>query len=191
MELLKRRVLFGGLIGLLIITIIFIFFLYVPKIVRRNAIDKEVAALRKQVKENEAMARDLVKMRTQVTDLEESERSFMSRVAPRSDILTTIRQLVILGQPYNLLFTGIQPPGLDTLMQSDKTDRPLAPIPFVITVQGRYLDVAQYIESLKEFPYFLRTPEIEITSKDEIRPNVEVRILINIYASSLVSPNKS
>jgi Tfp pilus assembly protein PilO len=190
MELLKRRVLFGGLIGILIVIIIFVVFLYRPKIIRSANVAKEVASLRKQVKENEAMARDLVKMRTQVADLEDAERFFMSKVAPRSDILTIVRQLIILGQPYHLVFTGIQPPGLDTLMQIDKTDRPLAPIPFIITVQGRYLDIAQYIESLKEFPYFLRTPEIEITSKDEIRPNIETRILINIYASSLVLVNQ-
>lgn len=190
MELLKRRVLLGGLIGILLVIIIFAMFLYRPKIIRSVNVDKEVASLRKQVKENEAMARDLVKMRTQVADLEDAERSFMSKVAPRSDILSIVRQLIILGQPYHLVFTVIQPPGLDTLMQVDKTDRPLAPIPFVITVQGRYLDIAQFIESLKEFPYFLRTPEIEITSKDEISPNIESRILINIYASSLVLVNQ-
>lgn len=190
MELLKRRVLFGGLIGLLLIVIIFAVFLYRPKIIRNAAVNKEVANLHKQVKENEAMAKDLGKLRMQVANLEESERSFMAKVAPRSEILSIIRQLVILGQPYHLVFTEIKPPGLDTLMQSDKPDHPLAPIPFLITIQGRYLDIAQYIESLKEFPYFLRTPEIEITNKDEISPNIEAQILVNIYASSLVLTDK-
>lgn len=187
MEILKRRVLFGGLVVLLIIVIIFVVFLYRPKIVKRQMIEKEVASLRKQVAENEAMARDIEKLRAQVENLEEAQREFMSKVAPRSDLLDIVRKTVTLAQPYNLTFTEMQPPGLDTLLHTENPEKPLQPVPFVLTFQGRYLDIARFIESLKDFPYFLRTPEIEITAKEELKPVVEVRLLINIYASSLVS----
>lgn len=187
MELLQRRVLLGGLIGLLVIVIIFGLFLYRPKILRSRIVNSEVVNLRKQVKDNEAMARDIGKLRAQVVSLEDAQRAFMAKVAPRSDILSIVQQLITLAEPYHIVFTVIQPPGIDTLMRSDSPDRPLQPIPFVITIQGRYLDIAKYIESLSEFPYFLRTPEIEIITKDELRPLLEVRILINIYVSSLIS----
>jgi len=187
MELLQRKILLGGLIGLLVIIIIFGVFLYRPKIVRSRAVDTEVANLRKQVKENEAMARNLDNLREQVVNLEESQRAFMAKVAPRNEMLSIVRQLVTLAEPYHLIFSEIRPPGLDTLMRSDNQDRPLQPIPFLITIQGRYLDIAQYIENLKEFPYFVRTPEIEVIAKEEIRPVIEIQLLINIYGSSLVS----
>ena len=187
MELLKRRVLLGGLIGLLVIIIIFIFFLYRPKIISSRVVATQAASLKKQVKENEAMARDLDKLRAQVVSLEESQREFMAKVAPRSDILSVVRQLVTLAAPYNLTFTEMQPPGLDTLMRTEDSDRPLQPVPFLLTFQGRYLDIARFIESLKDFPYFIRTPEIEVNAKEELRPVLEARLLINIYASSLVS----
>ncbi len=187
MEILKRRVLFGGLIALLIIAVIFVVFLYRPKIEKRQMIDKEVASLKKQVAENEAMARDIDKLRDQVTDLEESQQEFMSKVAPRSDILTVVREMVNLAQPYSVSFTEMQPPGLDTLLRTETPEKPLQPVPFMLTFQGKYLDIARFIESLKDFPYFIRTPEIDITARDDIRPVIEVRLLINIYASSLVS----
>jgi Tfp pilus assembly protein PilO len=187
MEILKRRVLFGGLIGLLIVIIFFVVFLYRPKMVKRQMVDKEVSTLRKQVAENEAMARDIDKLRDQVTALEESQQEFMSKVAPRSDILTVVREMVNLAQPYNLTFTEMQPPGLDTLLRTENPDRPLQPVPFMLIFQGKYLDIARFIESLKDFPYFIRTPEIDLTARDDIRPIIEVRLLINIYASSLVS----
>lgn len=187
MELLQRKILLGGLIGLLVIIIIFGVFLYRPKIVRSRAVDTEVANLRKQVKENEAMARNLDNLREQDVNLEEAQRAFMAKVAPRNEMLSIVRQLVTLAEPYHLIFSEIRPPGLDTLMRSDNQDQPLQPIPFLITIQGRYLDIAQYIENLKEFPYFVRTPEIEIIAKEEIRPVIEIQLLINIYGSSLVS----
>ncbi len=187
MELLQRKILLGGLIGLLVIIIIFGVFLYRPKIVQSRAVETEVANLRKQVKENEVMAKNLENLREQVGNLEEAQRAFMAKVAPRNEMLSIVRQLITLAEPYHLTFSEIRPPGLDTLMRSDNQDRPLQPIPFVITIQGRYLDIAQYIDNLKEFPYFVRTPEIEVIAKQEIRPVIEVELLINIYGSSLVS----
>jgi len=189
MELLQRKILLGGLIGLLVIIIIFGVFLYRPKIVRSRAAETEVANLRKQVIENGAKAGDLYNLRKQVVNLEEAQRAFMAKVAPRNEMLSIVQQLVTLAEPYHLIFSKILPPGLDTLMHSDNQDRPLQPIPFLITIQGRYLDIAQYIENLKEFPYFVRTPEIEIIAKEEIRPVIEIQLLINIYGSSLVSGN--
>lgn len=186
MALLQRRVLFGGIVGIIVIILIFAVFLYVPKVRHASKIQSEIQGLKKQIKENEVMARDIGKLRAQIISLEESQKEFMSKVVSRSELLEVVHQLVKIGEPYKLIFSAIQPPGLDTILQTDNPDSPLKPIPFVFTVQGKYLDIAQYIESLKDFPYFLRTPEIEIIGKEEIRPMIEVRLLMNIYASSLI-----
>lgn len=186
MDILKRKVLLGGLIGILVIVILFVVFLYRPHITRNTAVEKEISSLRKQIKENEEMTKDISRLRAQVVALEEDQRVFMSKVIPRTEMLAKVRQLVKMSEGYNLTFIEIKPPGLDTIIQVDKPDAPLKSIPFLLTVQGRYLNIARYIESLLDFPYFLRTPEIEVISRDDLRPNVEVRLLINIYVSSLV-----
>jgi Tfp pilus assembly protein PilO len=187
MELLQRRVLLGGIIGLVILVLLFIFLLYLPQFKQQVKITHEVASLKKQLKDNEAIARDIVKIRAQVSDLENKEKIFMSQIVPRSELLAVIKELAQEGEPYHLTFTEINPPSLDTLIQIDNQGTPVSPVPFIVTVQGRYLEIAQFIESLKDFPYFVRTPEFEIIGKDEIRPMVECRILLNIYASSLVA----
>ncbi|MBS4015441.1 MAG: type 4a pilus biogenesis protein PilO [Candidatus Latescibacteria bacterium] len=191
MEILKRKVLLGGLIGIVIIAIIFIIFLYRPILLKNKETDKEINTLRKKIKENEEMAKDISRLREQVIALENQQRDFMSKVIPRNEMLAVVRQLVNLSEGYNLAFTEIKPPGLDTVIQVDNPDSPLKPVPFLLTIQGRYLDIARYLESLLEFPYFLRTPEVEIISRDDIRPLVEVRVLINIYVSSLVVKTSS
>jgi Tfp pilus assembly protein PilO len=190
MELLQRKVILGGIIGLFVLIIIFVVFLYIPNINKMSKIDTEVNGLRKQIAENEAMAKDLGKLRNQIAGLEESQREFMARIVPRAEILTVVRQLVQQGDPYHLTFTEVRPPGLDTVMQSDNADSPIKPVPFQMTIQGRYLDIAQYIESLDAFPYFLRTPEIEVIGREDIRPVVETKVLINLFASSLVASNQ-
>lgn len=186
MEFLQRKVLLGGIIGLIVISLIFVFFLYIPKIRHTSKVGDEINSLRRQIKENEAMAKDLGKLRAQVEKLENDQREFMAKVIPRSEMLSVVRELVNLGEPYQLIFSEIQPPGLDTVIRVDNPDSPLQPAPFIFTVQGKYLDIAQYLESLKDFPYFIRIPEIEIIGKDEIRPMIEARILVNLYVSSLV-----
>lgn len=183
--MLQRKVLFGGIIGLVVIALICIVFLYIPHFRRSAKIESEIAGLRKQIKENEAMARDLTKLRAQIINLENSQKDFMMKVVPRNQILDMVHQLVKLGEPYKIQFNEIQPPGLDTMIRPDNADSPVKPIPFIFTVQGKYIDIAQYIESLNNFPYFLRAYEIEIITKEEIKPMVEVKLLINLYTSSL------
>lgn len=190
MEILQRRVLLGGIVGLIVIILIFVFTLYIPKIRNTAKVNNTIVSLRKQIKENEAMAKDLEKLRAEVEKLENDQREFMAKVAPRSEMLSVVRELVKLGEPYQLVFTEIQPPGLDTVIRVDNPDSPIQPAPFIITVQGKYLDISQYLESLEDFPYFIRIPEIEVIGKDEIRPMVEVRILVNLYVSSLVVGRK-
>lgn len=57
----------------------------------------------------------------------------------------------------------------------------------MVTVQGRYVDVGKYIESLDKFPYFVRVPDVEIAGREDLRPEVEMKLLINLYASSLAA----
>ncbi|MEO0083113.1 MAG: type 4a pilus biogenesis protein PilO [candidate division WOR-3 bacterium] len=187
MNLLKRKVLLGGLIGIIVIIIFFIFVFYRPKIINSKKFDNEIINLRKQIKENEAMARDIENLRAQIAKLEEQTEAFMLKIAPRNEVLSIVQQMVELGKPYNLIFIEIRPPGLDTLIHIDKPDKPIQPLPFILVIQGRYLDVARYLESLRDFAYFVRCPEIEVIGKQEIRPLVEVQVLINLYGSSLVT----
>jgi Tfp pilus assembly protein PilO len=186
MEILQRRVLLGGIIGLVIFLLISVFFLYIPKTKSMKKIEVEISSLRKQIKENEAKAKDLPKLEARIAQLDAQQKEFMSKVIPRDEMLAIVQKLIKLGEPYHLIYTEILPPGLDTVLKVDKPESPIQPIPFVFTVQAKFLDVAQYLASLKDFPYYLRTPEIEVVAKDELRPKVEVRILFNLYVSSLV-----
>jgi len=60
-------------------------------------------------------------------------------------------------------------------------------VPFVVTCQGRYTDVGRYVEGLAKFPYFIRVPDFEVNAREDIRPEVEAKILVNLYASSLAA----
>jgi Tfp pilus assembly protein PilO len=190
MEILQRRVLLGGIVGLVIILLVSIFFVFIPKTRAMKKIDVEISGLRKQIKENEAKAKDIPKLEARIGQLDAQQKEFMSKVIPRAEMLAIVQKLIKLGEPYHLTYTEIQPPGLDTVLRVDKPESPIQPIPFVFTVQARFVDVAQYLRSLKDFPYYLRTPEMEIIGKDEIRPRIEAKILFNLYVSSLVAESK-
>uniref|UniRef100_A0A7C6AA98 Type 4a pilus biogenesis protein PilO n=1 Tax=candidate division WOR-3 bacterium TaxID=2052148 RepID=A0A7C6AA98_UNCW3 len=185
MGILQRKILFGGIVVLILLVILSVIFLYRPKIQARAKIQAEANNLRKQIAEMKEMVKGIGTLRRQITQLEEQNVELMSHVAPRDQLLTLLRELAKIAERYNLTFLEITPPGLDTMLQTETAEKPIRPVPFQIVLQGRYLDIGAYIENLNRFPYFVKVPEFEITGKDEIRPAVEARVLLNIYASSL------
>jgi Tfp pilus assembly protein PilO len=185
MAILQRKILFGGIAALIVLIILSVVFLYQPKIQARGKIQAEANNLRKQIKEMKEMVKGIGALRKQITQLESQNAELMSHVAPRSQLLTLLRELSKIGEQYNITFLEITPPGLDTMLQSETSDKPIRGVPFQIVLQGRYLDIGAYLENLNQFPYFVKVPEFELTGKDEIRPAVEARFLLNIYTSSL------
>lgn len=185
MEILQRKILFGGIVALIVLVILSIVFLYQPKIQARLKTQAEVTKLRNQLKEMQEMVKGIGALRSQIAKLESQNAEFMSHVAPRAQLLTLLRELAKIGERYNITFLEIAPPGLDTMLQFESADKPIRPVPFQIVLQGRYLDIGNYINDLTHFPYFVKVPEFEITGKDEIRPAIEARLLLNIYTSSL------
>jgi Tfp pilus assembly protein PilO len=185
MGILQRKILFGGIVVLILLVILSVIFLYRPKIQARAKIQAEANNLRKQIAEMKEMVKGIGTLRRQITQLEEQNVELMSHVVPRDQLLTLLRELAKIAERYNLTFLEITPPGLDTMLQTETAEKPIRPVPFQIVLQGRYLDIGAYIENLNRFPYFVKVPEFEITGKDEIRPAVEARVLLNIYASSL------
>jgi Tfp pilus assembly protein PilO len=110
---------------------------------------------------------------------------FNARGAKYDSLYDMVREITDDGKNnYHLEFVEIRPPGKDTLLLSNTTT-PLVGVPYQFTVRGRYLDIGRFVENLDKFRYFVRVPELEITGRDEIRPFVEARILINLYATKM------
>lgn len=186
MGLLQRKWLFGGFIILFLIIVIFVIFLYQPKIAARAKIKEETRALKAKIGELRKLAKETEVLKTRIAKLEEENKEFVARIAPRSEVLQLAKQLSEEAKKYNIRFLSIRPPGLDTLLTEETKETPLRPIPFEIVLQGRYLDIGKFIANLSKFPYFIKVYELEFTGKDEIKPLIEGRILVNIFASSLV-----
>jgi Tfp pilus assembly protein PilO len=185
MAILQRKILFGGIVVLIVLAILSVVFLYQPKIQARGKIQAEVNDLKTQIADLKEQVKGISAVRRQAVQLEEQNSELMSHVAPRDQLLTILRELAKLGERDNITFLEITPPGLDTMLQVETQDKPIRPVPFQIVIQGRYIDIGNYVESLNQFPYFVKVPEFEITGKEEIRPGVEARLLLNLYTSSL------
>jgi Tfp pilus assembly protein PilO len=105
-------------------------------------------------------------------------------------MLSMLRQLAQLGAARKVRFLEVAPPSLDSLLQQESPTTPLRTVPFMVTVQGRYIDIGQYVESLDKFPYFVRVPDFEVSAREDIRPEVEAKLLVNLVASSLAMGGK-
>ena len=190
MALLERRVLIIGLAVYLLLAIFVWFALYQPRLKARQRNAAQAAQLQKQLDDTRERVKGIGRLREQVAELQQANAQFIARVVPRSQMLSMLRQLAQLAADRKVRFLEIDPPSLDTLLQQESPTAPLRSVPFLITVQGRYIDIGQYVESLDKFPYFVRVPDFEVNAREDIRPEVEAKLLVNLYASSLATGGK-
>jgi Tfp pilus assembly protein PilO len=190
MALLERRVLIIGLAIYLVLGILAVFLLYQPKLKSRQENATQAAQLQRQLDETRARVKGIGKLRERAAELQQANVQFIARVIPRSQMLSMLRQLAQLAADRKVRFLEVAPPSLDTLLQQESPTTPLRTVPFMVTVQGRYIDVGQYVESLDKFPYFVRVPDFEVNAREDIRPEVEAKLLVNLVASSLAMGGK-
>lgn len=189
-SLLERRVLLIALAAYVVLAVLAVVFLYQPQLSKRQRNAATVAELQKQLDETRARVKQIGRLRARVEELEAQDVAFRSHVVPRSQMLSTLKDLAQKATDAKVRFLEIQPPGLDTLLEEETQNTPLRSVPFMVTVQGRYIDIGLYVESLNSYPYFLRVPAFEVVSRDDIRPEVEAKLQLNLYASSLASGSK-
>jgi len=190
MAFLERRVLIIGLAAYLVVALLAVFLLYRPRLQARQQNAAQAATLQKQLDETRARVKGIGNLRARVAELQQANSQFVARVVPRSQMLSMLRQLAQLGADRKVRFLEIAPPSLDTLLQQESPTTPLRSVPFTVTVQGRYIDIGQYVESLDKFPYFVRVPDFEVNAREDIRPEVEAKLLVNLVASSLATGGK-
>lgn len=190
MALLERRVLLIALAAYVVIAVLAVVFLYQPRLKARQRNAAVVAELQKQLDETRARVKQIGRLRARLEELQAANVAFTSHVVPRTQMLSTLKDLAQRAADAKVRFLEIQPPGLDTLLEEENQTTPLRGVPFMVTVQGRYLDIGQYVEGLNNYPYFLRVPALELIARDDIRPEVEAKLQINLYASSLTSGGK-
>ncbi|MFO7650582.1 MAG: type 4a pilus biogenesis protein PilO [bacterium] len=189
-SLLERRVLLIALAAYVVLAVLAVVFLYQPQLSKRQRNAATVAELQQQLDETRARVKQIGRLRARVEELQAQDVAFRSHVVPRSQMLSTLKDLAQKATYAKVRFLEIQPPGLDTLLEEETQNTPLRSVPFMVTVQGRYIDIGLYVESLNSYPYFLRVPAFEIVSRDDIRPEVEAKLQLNLYASSLASGSK-
>jgi Tfp pilus assembly protein PilO len=187
MLLLERRILLIGLVAYVVLAVFAWFALYQPRLQVRQREAAQVAQLQRQLDETRARVKGIGRLRQRLGELQAANAAFVARVVPRSGMLTLLSTLAAGATDQKVRFLEIQPPGLDTLLQQESSTAPLRAVPFMVTVQGRYLDIGRYVEGLSEFPYFVRVPDFEVNAREDIRPEVEVKLLVDLYASSLTS----
>jgi Tfp pilus assembly protein PilO len=181
----ERRVLLIGLVVLIGLSVLAVIFLYMPNMAARNRNLSEVAKLDKEIRDLKAMAAGIEQLRQKVVESEKQVAEFNARVARYDSLYRLVQEIIEDGRKtYRLDFSEIKPPSKDTLMLSGVT-APLVAIPYQLTVRGRYLDIGHFIESMDRFRYFVRVPEFEVVGRDDIRPFVEARLLINLYATKI------
>lgn len=190
MALLERRVLIIGLAIYLVLGIIAVFLLYQPRLKTRQQNAAQAAQLQRQLDETRERVKGIGRLRERAAELQQANVQFIARVVPRSQMLSMLRQLAQMAADRKVRFLEIAPPSLDSLLQQESPAAPLRTVPFTVTVQGRYVDVGQYVESLDKFPYFVRVPDFEVSAREDIRPEIEAKLLVNLVASSLATGGK-
>ena len=185
MAILGRKVLLIAGLVCIVFAVLAWFLLYQPQIRRSQQSANQLERIEREMREIRVQIAQIEGLRARAAELEEESIVLEARIVPRAEMLSMFRQLARLAEQQRVQFKEISPPGLDTLLQAESPAQPVRGVPFDITLQGRYLDIGRYIENLDRFPYFVRIPGFEVTARQDIRPEVEMKLMLNLYTSSL------
>jgi len=108
-------------------------------------------------------------------ELEEIRQKFVNR----DDLSRVTKQLQQLAIRYNVEITDFSPV-LDSYFD-DSGNESIKPLPIVLTVIGRYLEIGRFIENMKSLNFYLTPQEFLIEKIDPENNDLEATITCNLY----------
>ncbi|RMD94915.1 MAG: hypothetical protein D6813_01335 [Calditrichaeota bacterium] len=170
--------------GFLILTLITAWyaFIYRPKMIEIKSIKLETENLLNKLRSFRVSQRQIVTLEKKLEQLEKEIQSTQSRIPTKTEFPQALQQIKILGGRYGLKFLNILPE-YDSLiaMPTNPDDSEMIQITVHIQLQGRYKNYGQFLEALKDLPFYVSLGDMILSYKKEYFPELEIMLDIILY----------
>lgn len=170
--------------GFLILTLITAWyaFIYRPKMIEIKSIKLETENLLNKLRSFRVSQRQIVTLEKKLEQLEKEIQSTQSRIPTKTEFPQALQQIKILGGRYGLKFLNILPE-YDSLiaMPTNPDDSEMIQITVHIQLQGRYKNYGQFLEALKDLPFYVSLGDMILSYKKEYFPELEIMLDVILY----------
>lgn len=176
----KAQRIFLALVVLLVfISVGWFILVYQPLQLEIKKKHRELGQLNRQIQNAQNANINLDKIEKEAERAEQELNEIRSKFVNRDDLSRVTENLRKLAQKHHVEITDFSPV-LDSYFD-DSENESIKPLPIVLTVIGRYLEIGRFVENMKNLDFYLTPREILIEKMDAESNDLEATITCNLY----------
>ena len=187
MSELKRTLLLAGIL-ICVTSFGWFLFFYRPKIAEINRLRGDTERLLTKFRLIKVSDIQIQNLQERVVNLEKEISVNQTKVFPKSELPSIVRQIKRKGISFGLKFLNITPEYDSLIRVPDDEDASSDLIKLVVhfQLQGTYKNCGRFIDSMEEFPFFISVGEISFYYTEKIYPQLEFMLDAILYLRETV-----
>ncbi len=159
----------------------FYYFYEMPARAQMTTREAELTVIRGRIDKGLATARQLPEFRAQVAGLEERLAGLRAILPEQKDVADLLRRIQTIAAQSDLRIRGFKP-------QPIATKELHAEWPISLELEGNYHNLGMFLDRVSKFPRIINVGAIEMTSRQEARPNATVEVTCTATTFVLLEP---
>lgn len=152
---------------------------YLPLHHNASVLKKRLTTLEEKER-SQISQKEIQKLENVVDSLSSNITKQMEKIYPEEKLLDLGRAMETIGKKYNLNLISITP-DLTSLSAIWEATNEISELPISIEFQGQFMQVAQFLDGIPEFPFLLQVKEISLKREEK-----EGRSLIILIRGAIV-----
>ena len=176
------RLLIVGMVSLVVGVVLWYMFLFRDQQAKLRRLAEEIGAREAQVKEWVEATKRLPDSHEQYAELRATHHQLLSRIPESGRVHGLAEEVIALGkgQGCRIAYVGVPFSKLFTGAENGSAIRGVTVVPLRLIVDGEFLAVGRFMESLADLPYFAGYGNLEI-DRDDQGNRVEADLSVDIY----------
>ena len=178
--MLNRNIFIGLLSFCITALLVFYLFIYTPQEQKKTDINFELQATLKKFNKAKFAMTELNKIQAELVNQEKELNRFNARFIDRSQLTRITIKIRNFTQTYGLKLVDFTP--LFNIYFADTSRVPIKALPFSITVEGKFLDIGEYLENWERQDFYMIPDEIFVKELSARTNVLEANITGRLYA---------
>ncbi|HFE63208.1 hypothetical protein B1H10_02030 [candidate division KSB1 bacterium 4484_188] len=142
---------------ILVITAAWYFVLYRPIQMEEEKVKAQIETITEKLKDAQFAQRDLRAIDQRLAESKTELEEIKAHIVDRDNLAQVMERLQQVSEKFDLEFEDFSPV-LESYFQAAGNNR-IKPIPIVVTVKGRYLNIGKFIEYWQKLDFYLKEQE--------------------------------
>ena len=167
---------------LITLVLVFQFLIYLPKDDEKEQLKADLKLTANKFNTAKLAEKDLENIRLKLHEQEKKLEAIKGKFIYKNQLRDITGRMQQITKGYNLRIADFTPELQSSF--SDTSTVSAGPLPFSITVSGKYMDIGKYLESWSDLEFYIMHEEIFIRKKNPKQNILEAEIIGNLYAWS-------